>query len=108
MKQLKKQIPQKLRPGIPLQVHQGDTIRLEAAEKPFTVHIRLLPLYGMAEVLKIPPIPDENIPINERQSGYPKSEYTFALATNAFIVGDFMEDLEALMQDVAIQKAIWA
>ena len=106
MKQGKKQIPQKLQSGIPLKVRQGHTVRLEATEEPLTVHTGLSLLYAMAEALEIPRILDEHIHVKERERGYPESEHILALAANAFIGGDFMDDLEALKEDVAIQKAI--
>ena len=106
MKQVKKQIRQKLQSGIPLKVRQGHTVRLEATEEPLTVHTGLSLLYAMAEALEIPRILDEHIHVKERERGYPESEHILALAANAFIGGDFMDDLEALKEDVAIQKAI--
>ena len=44
--------------------------------------------------------------MKERERGYPESEHILALAANAFIGGDYLEDLEALREDIAIQKAI--
>jgi hypothetical protein len=56
--------------------------------------------------LEIPRILDEQVKVKERESGYPESEHILALAANAFIGGDYLDDLEALREDVAIQKAI--
>jgi hypothetical protein len=44
--------------------------------------------------------------VKERERGYPESEHILALAANAFIGGDFVDDLEALRQDPVIQRAI--
>ena len=106
MKQVKKRILKKLQSGIPLKVRQGHTVRLESTEEPLTVHTGLSLLYAMAEALEIPRILDQHIHVKERERGYPESEHILALAANAFIGGDFMDDLEALREDVAIQKAI--
>ena len=106
MKQVKKQIPKKLQSGIPLKVRKGHTVLLETTEEPLTVHTGLSLFYAMAEALEIPRILDEHIHVKERERGYPESENILALAANAFIGGDFLDDLEALREDVAIQKAI--
>jgi hypothetical protein len=106
MKQVKRTLFQKLQSGIPLKVRQGHTVRLETTEEPLTVHTGLSLLYAMAEALEIPRILDDHIYVKERERGYPESEHILALAANAFIGGDFMDDLEALREDVAIQKAI--
>jgi len=60
----------------------------------------------MAESLEIPRILDEHIQVKERERGYPESEHILALAANAFIGGDFIDDLEALREDTVIQRAI--
>ena len=56
--------------------------------------------------MEIPRILDEYIQVKERERGYPESEYILALAANAFIGGDFADDLEALRKDTVIQRAI--
>jgi hypothetical protein len=106
MNQVKTQTPKKLQSGIPLKVRPGHTVRLESTEEPLTVHTGLSLLYAMAEALEIPHILDEHIQVKERERGYPESEHILALAANAFIGGDFIDDLEALREDVAIQRVI--
>jgi hypothetical protein len=106
MKQVKKQIPKKLQLGIPLKIGKGHTVLLETTEEPLTVHTGLSLFYAMAEALEIPRTLDEHIHVKERERGYPESENILALAANAFIGGDFLDDLEALREDVVIQKAI--
>jgi len=106
MKQVNSRTLKKLQSGIPLKVRQGHTVHLETTEEPLTVHTGLSLLYAMAEALEIPRILDEHIRVKERERGYPESEHILALAANAFIGGDFLDDLEALREDVAIQRAI--
>ena len=106
MKQVKKGIPKNVQKGIPLKVRPGHTVRLEVTDEPLTVHTGLSLLYALAEALEIPRILDEHIHVKERERGYPESEHILALAANAFIGGDFIDDLEALREDVAIQRAI--
>jgi len=106
MKQVKKAIPKKLQEGIPLQVRPGHTVRLEVTQEPLTVHTGLSLFYAMAEALEVPRILDEYVRVKERESGYPESEHILALAANAFVGGDYLDDLEALREDVAIQRAI--
>jgi hypothetical protein len=101
-----KRIPENVKKGIPLQIRRGHTVRLQVTEEPLTVHTGLSLFYAMAEALEIPRIPDERIQVKERESGYPDSEHILALATNAFMGGDSHDDLDALREDVAIQKAI--
>jgi hypothetical protein len=60
----------------------------------------------MAESLEIPRMLDEDVKVKRRESGYPESEHILALAANAFVGGDYLEDLEALREDVAIQRVI--
>jgi hypothetical protein len=106
MKQVKRGNGKKIQFGIPLEVRPGHTVRLETTEEPLTVHTGLSLFYAMAEVLEIPGTLDEHIRVKERERGYPESEHILALAANAFIGGDFVDDLEALREDVAIQRAI--
>ena len=106
MKQVKKGIPKNLQRGIPLKVRPGHTVRLEVTDEPLTVHTGLSLFYAMSETLDIPRILDEQVKVKERESGYPESEHILALAANAFIGGDYLDDLEALREDGAIQKAI--
>ena len=106
MKQVKKEIPQNIEKGIPLKVRPGHTVRLEVTDEPLTVHTGLSLFYAMAETLEIPRILDEQVKVKERESGYPESEHILALAANAFVGNDYLDDLEALREDVAIQKAI--
>jgi hypothetical protein len=108
MKQVKNGIPKNLQKGIPLKVRPGHTVRLEVTDEPLTVHTGLSHFYSMAETLEIPRILDEQVKVKERESGYPESEHILVLAANAFIGGDYLDDLEALREDVAIQKAIRA
>lgn len=60
----------------------------------------------MAEMLEIPGTLDECVHVKQREGGYPESEHILALSANAFMGGDYLEDLEALREDVAIRKAI--
>ncbi len=106
MKQVNRALPKKLQSGIPLKIRKGHTVRLETTEDPLTVHTGLSLFYAMAEALEIPRILDENIHVKERERGYPESENILALAANAFLGGDFMDDLEALREDTVIQKVI--
>jgi hypothetical protein len=106
MKQVKKGIPKNLQKGIPLKVRPGHTVRLEVTDEPLTVHTGLSLFYAMSETLEIPRILDEAVKVKEREAGYPESEHILALAANAFMGGDYLDDLEALREDVAIQKAI--
>ena len=106
MKQVKKGIPKNMQRGIPLKVRPGHTVRLEVTDEPLTVHTGLSLFYAMSETLEIPRILDESVKVKERESGYPESEHLLALAANAFMGGDYLDDLEALREDVAIQKAI--
>jgi len=106
MKQVKKGIPQYLQKGIPLRVRAGHTVRLEVTDEPLTVHTGLSLFYAMAEALEIPRILDEQVKVKERESGYPESEHILALAANAFVGNDYLDDLEALREDEAIQRAI--
>ena len=47
-----------------------------------------------------------HIQVKQRDSGYPESEHILALAANAFVGGDFLDDLEAFREDEAIKMAI--
>ncbi len=60
----------------------------------------------MAEAVEIPQTLDEHVKVKKRESGYPESEHILALAANAFVGGDYLEDLEALREDEAIQRVI--
>lgn len=106
MNRVKKTIPKNLKDGIPLKIRPGHTIRLEVTDEPLTVHTGLSLFYAMAEALEVPRILDERVHVKERERGYPESEHILALAANAFIGGDYLDDLEALREDIAIQKAI--
>jgi hypothetical protein len=106
MKQVKPEIPERLRKGIPLSIRKGHTVRLEVTQEPLTVQTGLSLFYAMAEVLGIPKILDAQVKVKKRERGYPESEHILALAANAFLGGDYLDDLEALREDVAIQKAI--
>ena len=106
MNKVKKTIPKNLKDGIPLKVRPGHTIRLEVTDEPLTVHTGLSLFYAMAEALEVPRILDERVHVKERERGYPESEHILALSANAFIGGDYLDDLEALREDIAIQKAI--
>jgi len=106
MQKVKKKIPEKLMKGIPLTIRPGHTIRLKATTEPLTVHTGLSLFYAMAETLKIPKILDNHVRVKQRDSGYPESEHILALAANAFVGGDFLDDLEALREDDAIKMAI--
>jgi len=46
------------------------------------------------------------VKLKKGESGYPESEHILALADNAFVGGDYLEDLEAFWEDGAIQRAI--
>jgi Transposase DDE domain. len=106
MQKVKKKIPEKLMKGIPLTIRPGHTIRLKGTNEPLTVHTGLSLFYAMAETLKIPKILDSHVRVKQRDSGYPESEHILALAANAFVGGDFLDDLEALREDDAIKMAI--
>jgi hypothetical protein len=106
MEKVKRTLPKKVQCGIPLKVRPGHTVRLEVTEEPLTVHTGLSLIYTMAEALEIPRILDEQIHVKQRERGYPESEHILALAANAFVGGDFMDDLETLREDAVIQKAI--
>lgn len=106
MKQVKAKVPKRLQKGVPLSFRKGHTIRLEVTQEPLTVHTGLSLFYAMAEVLDIPKILDAEVKVKKRERGYPESEHILALAANAFVGGDYLDDLEALREDVAIQKAI--
>ena len=95
-------IPQNLQKGIPFKVRLGHTVRLEVTDDPLTVHTGLSLFYAMAKTLEIPRILDEQVKVKERESGYPESEHILAMAANAFIGGDYLDDLEALREDAAI------
>ena len=106
MKKVKTKIPEKLRKGIPLATGPKHTVRLEVTDEALTVHTGLSLFYAMAEALEIPRALDERVKVKQRESGYPESEHILALAANAFVGGDYLEDLEALREDVAIQRVI--
>jgi len=106
MGKVKPKIPEKLHKGIPLKTGRNHTVRLEVTNEALTVHTGLSLVYAMAEALEIPRILDEHVKVKQRESGYPESEHILALAANAFVGGDYLEDLEALREDVAIQRAI--
>jgi hypothetical protein len=106
MRKVKTKIPQRLREGIPLKTGRNHTVRLEVTKEALTVHSGLSLFYAMAESLEIPRMVDENVKVKQRESGYPESEHILALAANAFVGGDYLEDLEALREDVAIQRVI--
>lgn len=106
MKKVKVKIPDKLRRGIRLATGSRHTVRLEVTDEALTVHTGLSLFYAMAEALEIPRALDEHAKVKQRESGYPESEHILTLATNAFVGGDYLEDLEALRGDVAIQRVI--
>lgn len=106
MQKVKKEIPKKLMKGISLTIRPGHTIRLKSTNEPLTVHTGLSLFYAIAETLKIPKILDNHVRVKERNSGYPESEHILSLAANAFVGGDFLDDLEALREDDAIKSAI--
>jgi len=106
MQKVKTKIPEKLKKGIPLTIRPGHSIRLKATTEPLTVHTGLSLFYAMAEILKIPKSLDDHVQVKQRDSGYPESEHILALAANAFVGGDFLDDLEALREDDAIKMAI--
>lgn len=106
MEKVKARIPKKLQKGIPLEVRPGHTVRLEVTREPLTTHTGLSLFYATAELLEIPMILDECVHVKQQERGYPESEHILALSANAFMGGDYLEDLEALREDVAIRKAI--
>jgi Transposase DDE domain group 1 len=106
MGKVKAKIPKELQKGIPLKTGPNHTVRLEVTDEALTVHTGLSLFYAMAEALEIPRTLDEHVKVKQRESGYPESEHILALAANAFVGGDYLEDLEALREDVAIQRAI--
>ncbi len=106
MNRVQRAFPKNLKDGIPLKIRPGHTIRLEVTDEALTVHTGLSLFYAMAEALEVPRILDERVHVKERERGYPESEHILALAANAFVGGDYLDDLEALREDMAIQKAI--
>ena len=106
MQKVKTKIPEKLKKGIPLTIRPGHTIRLKATTEPLTVHTGLSLFYAMTQTLNIPGNLDKHVKVKQRDSGYPESEHILALAANAFVGGDFLDDLEALREDAAIKLAI--
>lgn len=106
MKRVKVKISKKFKDGIPLSVRPGHTVRLEVTQEPLTVHTGLSLFYAMSEALDIPKSLDRHVHVKERAAGYPESEHILALSANAFVGGDFLDDLEALREDVAIKNAI--
>ena len=105
MQKVKRKIPKKLKKGIPLTIRPGHTVQLKGTKEPLTVHTGLSLFYAMAEALKIPESLDKHVKVKQRESGYPESEHILALAANAFVGGDFLDDLEALREDEAIKMA---
>lgn len=106
MDKVKVHIPEKLQKGIPLEVRPGQTVRLEVTREPLTTYTGLSLFYATAELLWIPWISDEFVHVRQRERGYPESEHILALSANAFMGGDYLEDLEALREDIAIGGAI--
>lgn len=106
MKKVKAKIHKISNNGIPLSVRRGHTVKLEVTQEPLTVHTGLSLFYAMAEALDIPKTLNQHVHVKERAAGYPESEHILALSANAFVGGDFLDDLEALREDVAIKKAI--
>lgn len=106
MQRVKMKVPEKLQRGIPLTIRPGHTVRLEVTQEPLTVHTGLSLFYAMAEALAVPQTLDRHVRVKKREGGYPESEHILALAANAFVGGDFLDDLEALREDVAIKRAI--
>jgi hypothetical protein len=106
MKQVATEVSERLRKGISLKIRKGHTVRLEVTQEPLTVQTGLSLFYAMAESLGIPKILDQEVKVKKRERGYPESEHILALAANAFLGGDYLDDLEALREDVGIQKAI--
>lgn len=81
-------------------------MRLSATREPLTVHTGLSFFYAMAERLGIPALLDRHVRVKKREAGYPESAHILALSANAFVGGDYLDDLEALREDVAIQRVI--
>jgi len=106
MKKVRVRIPRELRDEILLTIRPGHTVRLEITQEPLTVYTGLSLFYAVAEALGIPRSLDKHVHVKQRERGYPESEHILALAANAFVGGDFLEDLEALREDVAIKKVI--
>src|SRR4030065_2748908 len=106
MRKVKTKIPEKLRKGISLATGPNHTVRLEVTDEALTVHTGLSLFYAMAAALEIPRALDERVKVKQRESGYPESEDILALAANAFVGGDYLEDMEALREDDAIKMAI--
>ena len=104
MKQVK--IPKRFREGVPLAVRPGHTVRLSATKEPLTVHTGLSLYYAMAEHLGIPALLNRHVRVKKREAGYPESEHILALAANAFVGGDYLDDLEALREDAAMLRVI--
>lgn len=95
MKKVKTKIPQKLKKGIPLSISPGHTTQLELSNEPLTVHTGLSLYYAMAEALNISQLFDKCIHVKERESGYPESEHILALSANAFVGGEYLDDLKS-------------
>ncbi len=81
-------------------------MRLEVTDEALTVHTGFSLFYAMAEAMEIPRTLDEHVKVKQRESGYSESEHLLRLAANAFVGGDYLEDLESLREDVAIQRPL--
>lgn len=106
MDKVKNRIPKKLQKGFRSKFTGGIRCGLKSPGSPLTVHTGLSLFYNMAEMLDVPGILDKYVKVTQRGRGYPESEHILALSVNAFMGGDFLEDLEALREDIAIGKAI--
>lgn len=106
MKKIKRMKAEKLGEGLQLRMRKGHVVELGTTEEPLTSHAGLSLFYGMAEALNIPKILNDQIRVKCRAGGYPESEHILALAASIFNGGDFLDDMEALREDVAAKRII--
>ena len=90
----------------PIETRPGHRVRLGLTSQALTSYSGLSLFYALAEALEIPPLLDAHVRVKKRERGYPESEHILALAANAFVGGDFLDDLEALRADQALKVAI--
>ena len=107
MKQVKTEVPERLRKGVPLSIRKGHTVRLEVTQEPLTVHTGLSLFYSMAEALSIPKILDAQVKVKKRERGYPESEHILALAANAFVGGDYLDDSGSVERGCGHPEGDW-
>ncbi len=73
--------------------------------KSFNDRYRPLPFLRDARNLEVPRLLDEYFHVKERNSTCHESEHILALPANALVGWDYLDNFEALRENVAIQKA---